>query len=166
MRLARLTTASVYSVFACFLFILLLYNPLVVLAEDSPPEEVVRVQPSSRGERIVQIAREQIGTPYSWGGASPEGFDCAGLAWYVFQQAGIDLGTRYIPSLFELNHVDDPQPGDILFFVRTYKPGLSHVGIYSGDGKMIHAAGESWGVIESSIYLQYWYDRYAGAVRP
>lgn len=90
------------------------------------------------GTAAVQAALTQVGTPYSWGGAGPGGFDCSGLVMWSFQQAGIALphssqaqgtGGQSV-ALAEL------QPGDVL----TFYSDASHSGIYVGDGMMIHSS--------------------------
>lgn len=93
---------------------------------------------SGAGAAAVQAALTRIGSPYSWGAAGPGAFDCSGLVMWAFQQAGI-----YLPhSSYALAaggapvSMDDMQPGDIV----TQYSDASHVGIYVGDGLMVHAS--------------------------
>jgi peptidoglycan DL-endopeptidase CwlO len=95
-----------------------------------------RPRPDQTGRHIVEIALKHVGTPYRWGGASPEGFDCSRFVRYVYSRVGVSLPHnaakpyRYgtpIPR-------DELQPGDLVFFDR-----LRHNGIYIGSGKFIHA---------------------------
>src|SRR5690348_4912624 len=107
-------------------------------------------------DSIVSVARAQIGTKYRLGGGSPEkGFDCSGLIQYVMsalklnvprtakQQAKSGLAIRR-----DTSHL---LPGDILTFGKGKKGSVSHVGIYVGDGRYVHASSVAGRVIESSI---------------
>ena len=86
--------------------------------------------------RVVEVAKRYLGTPYSWAGASPAGFDCSGFVMYVYGRIGIQLPH----SSWMLWGVGKPvarkhlRPGDIVFF-----NGLGHVGIYVGHGRFIHS---------------------------
>lgn len=93
--------------------------------------------PSSIGARVVEIAMQYLGVPYVWAGESPSGFDCSGLVTYVFRQVGINL-PHYAAWQFQYGQPvarDALQPGDLVFFGSN----IHHVGIYVGDGNMIHA---------------------------
>lgn len=125
-----------------------------------------RARPSTRGERVAEIATSHLGVPYVWGGSSPDGWDCVGFVRYTYLEAGIDLGTNQIPALYEFPDPGSPGPGDLVFFTNTYKPGLSHVGIYDHAGRFVHAAAPEYGTITSSLTNSYWSERYAGARRP
>jgi cell wall-associated NlpC family hydrolase len=106
------------------------------------------------------------GTPYRFGGNSSHALDCSGFVQKVFRANGIELPRDsrsqakygYKVSLSEL------KPGDLLFF-KTYRQDVSHVGIYIGDGKMIHAARRGGGVKISSIYDPYYRQRFLFAKR-
>lgn len=112
---------------------------------------------------IVEAAHAFIGTPYVWGGDTPGGFDCSGFIHYVYQSRNITI-PRTVSDVWNFgNHVDSPSVGDLVFF-ETYKPGPSHMGIYLGDGKFIHA-GESRGVEISEMSNSYWEGKYLGAKR-
>ncbi len=117
---------------------------------------------------FVRVAQRYLGTPYVWGGESARGFDCSGFIMRVMR----DLGYQALPhSAAEQFNYGKPvakpflQPGDIVFFQNTYKPGVSHVGIYLGNGRFIHAANSQVGTIVSSLNEQKWIDHYAGARR-
>jgi len=93
-------------------------------------------------EALVKTARDFLGVPYLWGGASLEtGFDCSGLTMTVYQLNGLNL-PRHSRTQFDagspvsINHL---QKGDLVFFALHGKRKVSHVGIYIGDGKFIHA---------------------------
>jgi peptidoglycan DL-endopeptidase CwlO len=91
---------------------------------------------STLGGKAVAIAEQYLGVPYVWGGASPSGFDCSGLVMYVYGQLGVSLPHNAYEQYLALPHVplSDLQPGDLVFFY-----GFGHVGIYVGNGTMIHA---------------------------
>ena len=107
----------------------------------------------------VAVALQYLGVKYRWGGESPKtGFDCSGLVAYVYAQLGIQL-PHSAAAQYGLGAPvprDDLQPGDLVFF-----NGLSHVGIYIGDGQMVHAPHPGDSVKISDITG----DRYVGARR-
>jgi cell wall-associated NlpC family hydrolase len=107
-----------------------------------PLESPVTFTPQPRpvrlplGERAVRLALKELGTPYVWGGASPSGLDCSGLVMWVYGRLGLDL-PHNAAALYGLGRpvpLRAMRPGDLVFF-----PGLGHVGIYIGRGRMIHA---------------------------
>jgi cell wall-associated NlpC family hydrolase len=110
-------------------------------APDAPPrgERATYDGPAlpTRGERAVKVALGVVGVPYRWGGESPaSGFDCSGLVRWAYGRVGVDLPHNSYALYGEGRRVrsDDMEPGDILFF-----EGLGHVGLYLGDGRMVHA---------------------------
>ncbi len=88
------------------------------------------------GRRAVQIAAKELGVPYRYGGSSPSGFDCSGLVAYVYGKLGVDLPHNAAAQFKYGRPVTTSQlaPGDLVFF-----HGLGHVGLYIGNGKIIHA---------------------------
>jgi cell wall-associated NlpC family hydrolase len=96
---------------------------------------------TSNQERAVQLALSFIGTPYVWGGESPRGFDCSGLVQFVFTAAGIQL-PRTAQEQYDAGPAVPPGqpvvPGDLVFF-GTGPDGVSHVGIFVGNGVMVDA---------------------------
>ena len=132
-------------------------------APEPPPAPV-----PTAGEAIVGTALAYVGYPYVAGGNSPAGFDCSGFTQFVvLATLGIDIGHGLPGQTAAGWWVDWGAwlPGDLVFFANTYQPGLSHVGIYVGDGLIVHAGNEATGVIVSSIYEEYYATRYYGAVR-
>lgn len=115
-------------------------------------------------KNIVQTARAQIGTPYRFGGSSPGGFDCSGLAMYVYRKNGIDIPRTATDQFFEGRRISkrNIQPGDLVFF-RISGNGVSHVGIYAGKGKFIHAPKPGKRVSYASLTNPYWSRNYIGA---
>jgi cell wall-associated NlpC family hydrolase len=104
-----------------------------------------------------------LGVPYSFGGTSTAGFDCSGFVQHVFALLGISL-PRTADAQYDVGRraVGGPHPGDLVFF-DTYG-GVSHVGIYLGQGKFVHASS-SHGVMVSRLSESYWAARYVGAKR-
>lgn len=126
---------------------------------DSEKSVGVSVPESVSASGVVSIAMQYLGCPYVWGGASPSGFDCSGFAMYVYKKVGVSLphSSRMQYSCGQPVARSDLRPGDLVFF---YNP-ISHVGIYIGDGKMIHAAGSGKDVRISEV----WTKNYYGACR-
>lgn len=120
------------------------------------------VQSSSRGQQIVNIARQYIGSRYVYGGTTPAGFDCSGFVQYVYRQAGISIPRVTYSQVNAGTRVSraNLQAGDLVFFT-----GNSHVGIYDGNGNVIHASTPSTGVIVSSMSTNWYTYNYAGATR-
>ena len=90
---------------------------------------------------IMEEAEKYIGYPYVWGGYKPStSFDCSGFVSYVYNQCGWDFGRLGAQGLYNISsRTSSPRPGDLVFFTGTYDtPGVSHVGIYVGDGWMLH----------------------------
>ncbi|TYR81299.1 endopeptidase [Priestia megaterium] len=111
---------------------------------------------------VISKAKSLIGTPYKWGGTTPDGFDCSGFLQYVFKES-VDVALpRTVEQMYNAGEgVREPSAGDIVYF-KTYKEGPSHAGIYLGDGKFIHASS-SKGVTISDKNSSYWKERYIGA---
>ena len=114
---------------------------------------------------IVATAKSCLGVPYKWGGESMSGFDCSGLIQYVFQKNGISLGRTVTKQYNAGTPISTSEllPGDLVFFQNTYTTGLSHAGIYIGDGQFIHASSD--GVMTSKLSNSYWSSHYYGACR-
>jgi cell wall-associated NlpC family hydrolase len=122
---------------------------------------------SARFKRLVEQAMTYLGTPYRRGGTTRRGVDCSGLVGAVYGEQGLDLPRTAAQQFAEGVAVaaSDLRPGDLVFFRDTYKRGISHVGIYIGDGRFLHAAGRRHGVIVSELSRPYYRTRYAGARR-
>ena len=113
------------------------------------------------GKRVVGYAKKFIGTPYSYGGSSPRGFDCSGFTSYVYRHFGVSLPRTSYSQISVGRRVARGalRPGDLVFF-----DGLGHVGLYVGNGRFIHAPHSGTRVrIET---LAGWYSsRFSGARR-
>jgi len=122
---------------------------------------------SERSLKLVSHARKQVGVRYRYGGSSPQhGFDCSGLVRYVYRQAGIVL-PRTTEAMSETGlalRKSELEPGDLVFFDTRRKP-FSHVGIYIGQQRFIHAPASGGAVQLVDMRERYWRTRYVGARR-
>lgn len=112
------------------------------------------------------MALALVGSPYASGGASPEvGFDCSGLVAYVYARA---LRRDLPRNTFDLARtgavVSEPQPGDLVFYNTQQRP-FSHVGIYLGESRFVHAPSSGGAVRIEDMRLAYWAKRFDGARR-
>jgi cell wall-associated NlpC family hydrolase len=124
-----------------------------------PAAAAAAAAPGPAAATAVQTALAQIGDPYVWGSSGPDGFDCSGLTQYAYAAAGISLphSSRAQSTLGTPVSRADLAPGDLVYF---YSP-VSHVGIYVGDGKMVHARTFGQPVAVTSVDQA----GYRGAVR-
>ncbi len=121
--------------------------------------------PSSKGQQIVNEASKYLGVRYVYGGTSPSGFDCSGLVQYVCRKVGISVNRtsrdQYKNGVAVAK--SDLQPGDLVFFSKG--SSISHVGIYAGNGQVIHAPSPGQRVSYRSLSKMCSYSRYVGARR-
>lgn len=113
---------------------------------------------------IYKEAQKYVGTPYVWGGSTPEtGFDCSGYVYWVYNQNGYNVGRTTANGLWNKSqHISEAEakPGDLVFFKGTYDtPGMSHTGIYLGNGMMV-SAGDP--IKYANIHSSYWEKHLAG----
>ena len=122
---------------------------------------------SDKVKSVMQRAFSLLGTPYRWGGTSPEsGFDCSGLVGYVFRTIGIDLPRVSRAMAHEGTQVanrDALAEGDLVFFGKRGR--IDHVGIYIGSGNFLHAPRTGRDVTVSSLTNGYWAQKYMAARR-
>ena len=105
---------------------------------------------------ILKEAEKYVGYPYVWGGSNPStSFDCSGFVSYVYNQCGWDFGRLGAQGLYSIStRTSSPKPGDLVFFTGTYDtPGISHVGIYVGDGWMLHCGDP---ISYTNLNTSYW----------
>jgi peptidoglycan DL-endopeptidase CwlO len=118
------------------------------------------VPASGRAAAAIEYAMSKVGGPYVYGAAGPTAFDCSGLTMMAWAQAGVSLPHSSSAQYSSGPHVaeSDLQPGDLVFY---YSP-ISHVGMYIGNGMIVHAANPSSGIRVSALHSM----PYVGAVRP
>ncbi|MDH5229098.1 MAG: C40 family peptidase [Gammaproteobacteria bacterium] len=120
------------------------------------------------GNEIVFHAIQLVGIPYTFGGVRPEtGFDCSGLVLYAHQKVGISdvpRNSRVQYSQAKPVRMSQLKPGDLIFFRLSFKR-ISHVGIYIGDDRFVHAPRTGKTVSFASLHNPFWKKRIAGAGR-
>jgi cell wall-associated NlpC family hydrolase len=117
------------------------------------------------GHAVVNTATAVVGSPYRYGGRGPNAFDCSGLVYYSYRAAGIDV-PRTSAQQFDASTpigIEEARPGDLLFFRYTRK--VSHVGIYLGDQRFVHAPSTGGRVSVASLRQAHYRDRFVGAGR-
>lgn len=134
-------------------------NPIFYFetGEEDPPGMPGSAYATGSARALLEEADRHLGTPYVWGGYAPGGFDCSGFVSYCLTYSGArNTGRLTAQGLYNIcTRVTDPQPGDLIFFTGTYDAGepVTHVGIYVGNGQMIHCGHP---VQYASIYSSYW----------
>ena len=115
-------------------------------------------------DKLISHAKAQLGIPYVWGGSTTSGFDCSGFIYYAFNKSGVKITRTSSEGYYNRSYyVNKPAIGDIVFFENTYKKGISHLGIYVGDNKFIHAGDN--GVEITSLNNSYWKSKFDGFKR-
>ncbi len=135
---------------------------------SEPAEQAAAEEQLSLGQSIANFALTYVGYPYVAAGNSPSGFDCSGFSQFVMlNMLGWDIGhgVEGQPAAGYWIDWDGWMPGDLIFFQNTYKAGVSHVGIYIGDGLFVHAENYGTGVVVTSLYSAYYLAHYWGATR-
>lgn len=149
--------------------------PLSALAEDTAqPPGTMESAPTAadtvlgQAQEVVLRALSFIGVRYKWGGTSPEsGFDCSGLIRYVYAQVtgqALPYNAQELSRVGETVDRTELQPGDLVFFNTLRKP-FSHVGIYLGNARFVHAPSRGGHVEIVEMKNRYWQNRYNGARR-
>jgi cell wall-associated NlpC family hydrolase len=150
--------------------ILLALLPLSAMANDSSEATAPAADSGMLGQaqEVVLRALSFIGVRYKWGGASPDtGFDCSGLIRYVYNQVtgqSLPGNAKEISKVGESIERSELQPGDLVFFNTLRRP-FSHVGIYLGESRFVHAPSRGGKVEIVDMSERYWKTRYNGARR-
>jgi cell wall-associated NlpC family hydrolase len=133
---------------------------------SDPPRDAGRPSTPVQKE-VIKTAQSLLGTPYKYGGTTPEGFDCSGFINYVFRNA-VDVAlprqTQGLVRAGKPVSVAELRPADLVYFKIEHQKPL-HVGIYLGDGKFIHSPSTRGKVNIQRLNQEYWRDRYLGARR-
>jgi len=167
----RLTPLRATRLIAALVAAVSLASSAPVIAADADEPNFIFSTLSSFTDKAARLALEAmslVGIHYRRGGSTPEnGLDCSGLVRYVFREAH---GTELPRTSFEISKMgetvekQDLQPGDLVFF-NTLRRTFSHVGIYLGDNKFIHAPSSGGAVRIENMDLAYWRARFNGARR-
>ncbi len=143
-----------------------IYAPLLSTGSKPYSASQAASAPVQTGDGLIRTALACRGARYSRGGTGRSGFDCSGFTRYVFAKYGVSLPHSSAAQASKGTPIPKSslQPGDLVFF-RTYRRGISHVGIYIGDDKFVHAATYGRGVRVDSLSHSYYAARYRGARR-
>lgn len=154
-------------VFACTAALLVQACSIDPYRPPQPPPAVAPAAPvASIGNEIALRAISQLGKPYIWGGADLTGFDCSGLVRFIYDQVGIAVPRTAAEQYSAAKPIglEGLKPGDLLFF-RTQGQRISHVAIYTGEGRFIHAPQTGRLVEFRTLDDEYYRPRLAGAGR-
>ena len=118
------------------------------------------------GYAVLQAAQGRIGAPYKYGGAGPDAFDCSGLVTYAHRQIGVAVPRTAAQQFAAASPVKrgELRPGDLVFF-RLESRAVSHVGIYAGDGRFVHAPQRGGNVRVASLEEEHFRRSFAGGGR-
>jgi cell wall-associated NlpC family hydrolase len=137
---------------------------LLLVGCSSVPHE--SEPPGDGGIPIARSAAQLVGAPYHFGGADLQGFDCSGLAVYVYERAGVEIPRTANAQQRAARPVapDALSPGDLVFF-RIHSRHVNHVGIYAGGGRFIHAPHSGETVSYGNLSAGYYHKHFVGAGR-
>jgi murein DD-endopeptidase len=157
--------------FACAAVAVLTQGCSIEPYRPPQPRPIVAPAPApatfpSVGNEIALRAISQLGKPYIWGGADLTGFDCSGLVRFIYDQVGIPVPRTAAEQFSAAKpiEIEGLKPGDLLFF-RTQGQRISHVAIYTGEGRFIHAPRTGQLVEFRMLDDEYYRPRLAGAGR-
>ncbi|WP_233191735.1 MULTISPECIES: C40 family peptidase [unclassified Sporosarcina] len=129
------------------------------LLKRSTGKAVAATSPTKGGgSGVVKTAMNLRGIPYRFGGTTTRGFDCSGFIQYSFKKNGKSVSRTTTGQFNQSAKIKSPKPGDLVFFHNTYRKGISHVGIYVGNNKFVHAGGKKSEVV--SLNNPYWKSKF------
>jgi cell wall-associated NlpC family hydrolase len=133
---------------------------------EQPGDGPVARPGAETGTAVLRVAQSRIGAPYRYGGAGPDAFDCSGLVAYAYRQAGVVVPRTAAQQFAAATPVErrDLRPGDLVFF-RLAGREVSHVGIYAGEDRFVHAPQSGGQVRVASLEDEVFRRGYAGAGR-
>jgi cell wall-associated NlpC family hydrolase len=131
--------------------------PLLLAACAGTSESVAYSSEKGAADRAAASAAKMVGKPYKYGGASPTGFDCSGLIYYSYRQAGVSVphNTSEQRRATQRVKLAELQRGDLIFFDQRGRKN-SHVGIYLGERRFVHAPSSGKSVRNDSLDNPYW----------
>jgi cell wall-associated NlpC family hydrolase len=134
-------------------------------APSAPGSAAGRASPQ-QAVKATEVALSMVGKPYRYGGDTPAGFDCSGLVSFSYERAGIGVSreTRSLRSQSMLIRPASLRQGDLLFFHQEGKK-FSHVGLYLGDGRFVHAPSSGGRVRVDRLDAEYWQRHFVEARR-
>jgi len=129
------------------------------------PKQVLRTDANKSTAKSTTVSKSVVAQamklrsiPYVFGGTTPNGFDCSGFVQYAFKKSGKSISRTTLSQFAQSKKVSSPKPGDLVFFKNTYRKGISHVGIYIGNNKFVHAGGKQSQV--TSLSNSYWKSKF------
>lgn len=139
------------------------------VSESNTTRSAAAVRPAHTidiGARAAAVAKEQVGAPYRYGGSAPSGFDCSGLVYYSYSQLGktVPRTTGQLWAGVVPVQRNDMRAGDVLFFTMSGK--MSHVGIYLGDDRFVHAPSTGKSVSIQTLKSEFYENAFVRAGRP
>jgi len=148
------------------IFLLLLLSGVVGCASAPSLQHNAPGHSKYNNRGVLAAAASVLGTPYRYGGATPRGFDCSGLVFYAYSKAGIPVPRTAREQYRQSNliHLKYLRPGDLVFFTLG-RGRVSHVGIYAGSNRFIHAPSSGKRVSYAYLENPYWKKRLVAAGR-
>ena len=144
-----------------------------IIAEKKKQAALARASSAEgRIDKLISIAKKQLGDTYILGKSGPDSFDCSGLVYYCLRQVNVytrrlnAAGLSKTTSWTKVSDIDDVQRGDLLFFKSDDSSTVGHVGIYIGGGEMIDASSANGKVVRRSAKSSYWRRNFVVARRP
>lgn len=137
----------------------------IIQIQKASNKNIKKIRKITTADRAAWVARKQLNTPYVWGGTTPKGFDCSGLVQYSYQANKLKLPRTASQQYASTKRIPTNQAvtGDLVFFKDTGKrKGITHVGIYLGNGRFIHAPRKGKTVEITQVKNSFWRRHLAG----